>query len=321
MSQHVHHMPIDYPQRLKSISDLSDDHIDRLFDLAKHIHHGVDRDRLTEVARGQVLGLLFFEPSTRTQFSFSSAMHRLGGGVIGFSDPASTSISKGETLADTIAIVSGYSDILVARHHTAGAMDEIMDATTLPSINGGDGDGEHPTQALYDLLTIEAEFGRRDVTIALYGDLRYGRTNHSLVMLASRYGARIYCVSPRGLELPHKYLETAREAGAKVETVEDLTRVVGDVDVLYVTRLQSERIGDATRPVSQIEPVKLNVVNRLKPTAIVMHPLPRTSELSSCVDANIRARYFSQAKYGLALRTALLADMLGRTTELRRAFV
>ena len=303
-------------RRLLSVQDLTAQEVDYLIGMALRLMHVPDPASFALLARGKILSQLFFEPSTRTYFSFASAMQRLGGGVIGFADPSTTSSAKGETLHDTVEMMAAYSDIMVIRHPEVGAINAVTANLSIPVINGGEGDGEHPTQALYDLLTIQAELGRRDVNVVLYGDLRFGRTVHSLVLLASRFGAKFTCASPREFELPVSLQREMQAAGSPVSYADSLEEALRHADVLYMTRLQRERLTSDLAGVSDLPPLTQELLELLPDKAIIMHPLPRRNELPSDVDRNHRARYFKQARYGVALRAALLAWMLGLDEQL-----
>lgn len=263
---------------------------------------------------GRILCTLFFEPSTRTRLSFEAAMQRLGGSVIGFSDPTQTSNKKGETLADTVRVVDGLCDALVLRHPKEGAARLAAEYAKNPVINAGDGAGEHPTQTLLDLFTIQRECKKIDgTTIVLLGDLKYGRTVHSLVTALSHYSCRILLVSPPSLALPDEVVSACRERGAKLEVVEDLDAVVPLADVLYVTRIQAERFVDPEefRNVAGTYRISNQLLSKAKGNLVVLHPLPRVDEIHPEVDASPHARYFQQASNGLAVRMALLAAILG----------
>ena len=259
---------------------------------------------------GRILATAFFEPSTRTRLSFESAMQRLGGGVIGFADASTSSAVKGETLADTARIIESYADVIVMRHPLEGSAKVAADYATKPIINAGDGGHQHPTQTLTDLFTIQRARGEiNGVHIGLCGDLRFGRTVHSLLSALRHYQVKVTCIAPESLQLPERY----RPEGATLERVEQVEGVLPELDVLYVTRIQRERFPDA----SEYEAVKgsyvidAHLLERSKPELLVMHPLPRVDEIAYNVDPDRRAAYFGQARYGVPVRMALLALLLG----------
>lgn len=299
---------------LISIRDLSNDAIAGLFALADEFA-AAPRQRLT-LARDAVMAALFYEPSTRTRMSFEAAMLRLGGQVITMADPAASSAAKGETLADTARIVESYSDVIVLRHPREGAARLAAEMAGVPVINAGDGAREHPTQTLLDLYTILREKGRLSgVTVALCGDLKHGRTVHSLVQGLARFGARILCVAPAGLELPAAMQRSLGEQfGVEIASYESLeTAPLHACDVLYVTRLQKERFADPAEfaRVRSSYQVSRATLTRAREDAIVLHPLPRVDELDFSLDGDPRAAYFRQAAYGVPVRMALIAGVLG----------
>jgi len=270
--------------------------------------------RRKPLLRGRVLANLFFEPSTRTRLSFDAAMKRLGGQTIGFADAISTSISKGESLWDTIRVAEGYCDVIVIRHPAEGSARLAAEATALPVINGGDGSNQHPTQTLLDLYTLQKRTGRiEELKVAFVGDLKYGRTVHSLIRSLSLFGAKLWLVSPAVLRLPGDFLEDLAAAGTSYVQVEEIAAVPADVDVLYVTRIQKERFADPVeyeriRADYQVTPA---TVERFGPRLTLMHPLPRVSELHAALDAHPGAAWFDQARNGMVVRQALLALVLG----------
>ncbi|MGC9197626.1 MAG: aspartate carbamoyltransferase [Acidobacteriaceae bacterium] len=286
-----------------------------LFDLA----HQMERDdvfrALTDPLRGRILATLFFEPSTRTRFSFESAMQKLGGGVLTSENAkANSSATKGETISDTVRIVSGYADAIVIRHYEPGTAEAAARISPVPIINAGDGVGEHPTQALADMYTIKQELGRLSgLRVALVGDLLNGRTIHSLLPLLCLYpGVTIDLISPAQLRLPPMYRDFLAEKGVTFQEVERLDGVIEQADVAYITRVQSERFVSKLEyeAVKDVYVIDAEMANRLKPEAIIMHPLPRVNEISPEVDANVRAAYFKQAKNSLYIRMALLKHLL-----------
>jgi aspartate carbamoyltransferase catalytic subunit len=299
---------------LVSICDLSQSGIEGLFELAAEFASTV-RGRL-ELAHDAVMAALFYEPSTRTRMSFEAAMLRLGGQVISMTDPSASSAAKGETLADTVRIVESYTDLIVLRHPCAGAAQLAADFAGIPVINAGDGSREHPTQTLLDLYTIFKEKGRlAGITVALCGDLKHGRTVHSLVQALASFGAQLLCVAPAGLELPLALRnELAERYHITISQYASLeTAPLNDCDVLYVTRLQKERFTDTeefTRLRASYQ-VSRQTLARAREDAIVLHPLPRVDELDYALDGDPRAAYFRQAAYGVPIRMALIAALLG----------
>lgn len=321
------------PRHLTSINDLRLEEIESVFSLAeKYLRELVDPNlpyriaRSTNVCGGSVMATLFYEPSTRTRLSFESAMLRLGGQVISSADPAASSAAKGESLADTIRMASVYADILVLRHPREGAAKFAAEYASVPLINAGDGAHEHPTQTLTDLFTILRERGTlTDLTVALLGDLRGGRTAHSLAYALARYGARIALMPAPGLELPEYVAARLREAfgyeylkpnelrsddGMAGMFVHNGTAndPVGAVDVLYVTRFQKERAADAVTEYPTVT-ARFLAADRFRNT-LVLHPLPRVDELDAKFDQDERAGYFRQASYGVPVRMALITMLL-----------
>jgi aspartate carbamoyltransferase catalytic subunit len=270
---------------------------------------------LTDPLRGRILATLFFEPSTRTRFSFEAAMQKLGGGVLSAENArANSSATKGETIGDTIRVVSGYADVIAIRHYEQGAAEAAARISPVPIINAGDGIGEHPTQALADVYTIKKELGRiSGLRVALVGDLLNGRTIHSLLPLLCLYsGVTIDLISPWQLRLPLRYREYLMEKGIAFHEGERLEGVIEQADVAYITRVQSERFASQEDydAVKDVYVVDAELADRLKPEAIIMHALPRVNEISPDVDGNARAAYFKQAKNGLYIRMALLKYLL-----------
>jgi aspartate carbamoyltransferase catalytic subunit len=265
---------------------------------------------------GKILASLFYEPSTRTRFSFETAMIRLGGSVLAAADARQqSSAAKGETLEDTVRVVSGYADVIALRHPEQGAAQRAAGASLVPVINAGDGAGEHPTQALLDLFTIQQELGRLDhLRVGLAGDLRYGRTARSLAMLLAHYpGTELVLIAPPELQLAADLRQGLQAAGVVVREQADLGRAIEDLDVLYQTRIQRERFPstEAFERVRGIYVVDPAMMRRLPPNAILMHPLPRVDEITPDVDADPRAAYFRQARNGVPVRMAILDWLLG----------
>ncbi len=286
-----------------------------LFALADEMREMVRREGGSDVLRSRVLAALFYEPSTRTSASFIAAMERLGGSVIPITQGVQfSSVAKGESLPDTIRTLEQYSDAIVLRHPVVGSARQAAEAANIPIINAGDGAGEHPTQALLDLYTIRDELGRLDgLHVAMVGDLRFGRTVHSLTRLLAQYDVRLTFVSPEILRLPLDLMNEVRDAGLGVRETYSIADVIGDVDILYMTRVQKERFTD----LDQYEELKSyyeltpDLMQQAGKDMIVMHPLPRLSEISPDVDSDPRAAYFRQVQNGMFVRMALLAAVLG----------
>jgi aspartate carbamoyltransferase catalytic subunit len=285
------------------------DEIDLIMETARGYAAALERGEVLDRMRGKVLSTLFYEPSTRTRLSFEAAMHRLGGRVISVAEAKSSSASKGESLHDTIKTVEGYADVIVLRHPQIGAAEEAARATDVPVINAGDGAGQHPTQSLLDLYTILEEQGQVDgLTVALVGDLRNGRTVHSLADLLANYDVRFQFVAPDELRMPREIVERLEAKGISIAETEDLADVIPTADVLYMTRIQRERFenpADYDR-LKDAYVVTRAALRSAKKTAIVMHPLPRVNEISTDVDGLPGAAYFRQAANGVPVRMALL---------------
>jgi carbamoyl-phosphate synthase/aspartate carbamoyltransferase/dihydroorotase/carbamoyl-phosphate synthase/aspartate carbamoyltransferase len=303
-------------QDIISVSQFDTKKLDYIFVRAEEMRAMVERVGSTDLLRGHILTCLFYEPSTRTSASFIAAMERLGGSVIPITQGVQfSSVSKGETLADTIRTLEQYSDVIVLRHPEIGSAQVAADYANVPVINAGDGAGEHPTQALLDLLTIKEELGRIDgLKIAMVGDLRYGRTVHSLVRLLLQYDVSLRFVSPEILRLPLTIMNEVIDAGLAVRETHDVADVIENADVLYVTRVQKERFTDLAQyeEVKDLYEITPELMVKAKPKMIVMHPLPRVGEIHYAVDADPRAAYFRQVKNGMYIRMALLAAVLGK---------
>ena len=301
-------------KHLIDIKDLSVKEIDDLIEVAKDIIN--HRDKYSHKCDGKKLATLFFEPSTRTRLSFEAAMMELGGNVLGFSEASSSSVSKGETVSDTIQVVGCYSDIIAMRHPKEGAPYVASVKSTVPIINAGDGGHNHPTQTLTDLLTIKCEKGRLDnLTIGLCGDLKFGRTVHSLITAMSRYkNIKIVLISPDELKLPD-YVKSEVLEKNNIEYVEtrDISEYMDELDILYMTRVQKERFFNEEDYVRLKDYYILNKdkLEIAKEDLCVMHPLPRVNEISTDVDDDPRACYFKQAQYGMYIRMALIMKLLG----------
>ncbi|TFG20442.1 MAG: aspartate carbamoyltransferase [Promethearchaeota archaeon] len=267
----------------------------------------------TNLLKGKILATLFFEPSTRTRLSFESAMYRLGGNVIGFQSGEVSSIKKGESLADTIRTVENYCDCIVIRHSMEGAAKLASRFSEVPIINAGSGSGEHPTQALLDLLTIKEECGKLDgLNIGIMGDLKYGRTVHSLAVLFSNFNVNLYFISPKELTIRNQEKEFLIQRQIKFKEVIQYRSLLDLLDVLYMTRIQRERFVDVEEyeKVKNVYIFKQEDLVNTKNTFILMHPLPRITEISPDVDSSKKAIYFKQTSYGLMMRKAILAELL-----------
>ena len=300
-------------RHLLDTTDLSLCEIEEMIDLANDIIS--NKKKYSHICDGKKLATLFFEPSTRTRLSFEAAMYELGGNVIGFSEAASSSASKGETVEDTVRIVSNYADIIAMRHPLEGAPRVAATKTLVPIINAGDGGHAHPTQTLTDLLTIYREKGRLDnFTIGLCGDLKFGRTVHSLIKALCRYkGVRFVLIAPRELQVPDYIIHDVLEpSGALYTQVESLDAVMPDLDVLYMTRIQRERFFSQDEYLKHKDAFILDAakLENAKSDLTVMHPLPRVNEISTEVDDDPRAKYFEQALNGKYIRMALIITLL-----------
>ena len=294
-------------------NDLTVSEIDEICALAEQII--VDPNSFNEVCRGKILATLFFEPSTRTRLSFEAAMLHLGGSVEGFSDAANSSTAKGESLADTIRTVSSYVDVIAMRNPKEGAALLASRYSSCPIINAGDGGHFHPTQTLTDMLTIRAlQGGFEGHTIGFCGDLKFGRTVHSLAEAMSRYKNNKYvCISPNELAVPEYITQYLDESGIEYTTAERLESVIGDLDILYMTRVQKERFFNEQDYIRLkdsyiLDKAKMSLARQ---NMIVLHPLPRVNEIAPEVDDDPRAAYFKQVKYGMYVRMALIAKLTG----------
>ena len=301
---------------LVAIADLTRDEIGALLDQTRRFESAVESGERLRLLDGKILATLFYEPSTRTRLSFESAMLRLGGSALSVAEAkTSSSAAKGETLFDTGKMIEGYAHIAVIRHPEKGSAAELARGASIPVINGGDGTGEHPTQALLDLYTIVREKGSLDgLHVALVGDLKNGRTVHSLSQALAQWDVRLTFVAPDALKMPADAIEKLRAARqVKLEETSDLTAALREADVTYITRIQKERFAD----IAEYEKLKgAYVVNRkliaaAKPGITILHPLPRVDEIATDVDDMPNAAYFRQAKNGVYLRMALLAMLLG----------
>lgn len=304
-------------KHLMSPLDFSVEELDRLFALAESIEK--NPARYAHTCSGRILATCFYEPSTRTRLSFESAMLRLGGEVLGFSEASSSSAAKGESVSDTIRIISCYADICAMRHPKEGAPMVAAEKSGVPVINAGDGGHQHPTQTLTDLLTIRSLKGRLDhLTIGLCGDLKFGRTVHSLINALIRYeGVRFVFISPEELRVPDYITDTLKEKNIPYEEVIRLENVMPSLDLLYMTRVQKERFFNEEDYVRLkdfyiLDTAKMELA---RPDMLVLHPLPRVNEISVEVDTDPRAAYFKQAQYGVYVRMALILTLLEIDTK------
>jgi aspartate carbamoyltransferase catalytic subunit len=297
-----------------SIRDLSREQIDAVLDLSERMIPYAKGEKFTKALDGRILANLFFEPSTRTRMSFESAIARLHGRSIDMGAPSMTSIVKGETLADTIRMVESYSDVIVLRHPHEGAARLAARFSSKPVINAGDGAGQHPTQTLLDLFTIRRSKKSIDgIKVAMVGDLKYGRTVHSLAEALTMFGADLTFVAPSTLQMPKETIKQVEKYGGKPKLKTKLSEVIGDADVLYITRIQRERFPDAAeyQKVAGMYRVDNSLLREAKSDLIVMHPLPRVDEIAPEVDSTPHAKYFEQAFNGVPVRMALLNLVLG----------
>ncbi len=295
---------------LVSINDLSRDEMLRVLDLAEEF----ERNPSQPILQGEVVATLFFEPSTRTRLSFESAVNRLSGRVIGFSEASSSSVSKGESLKDTILTVANYSDLIVMRHPVEGSARYASEVSPVPIINAGDGANQHPTQTLLDLYSIRKTQGTlNDLKIVMVGDLKYGRTVHSLLMAISQFNASFVFIAPPELQMPQEYKLFLKESGLKFEEHTDLADNIVDADIVYMTRVQRERFSDPMEyeKVKNVYVLRNHMLANTKPNMKVMHPLPRVNEISIDVDDSSKAYYFTQALNGVYTRMAIMSLILG----------
>jgi len=300
-----------------SIKELSKEEISGILSYAKKMVPYARGEESTRLLQDKILSVLFFEPSTRTRLSFESAMSRLGGKIIGFADPSGTSQRKGESLADTIRMADSYSDAIVLRHPQEGAARLSAEFANHPVINAGDGAGQHPTQTLLDLFTIQSEKKKIEgQNVVLLGDLKYGRTAHSLAYALAFFGANLTFVSPESLRMPKEVVSECKEFGVEPLSTSHLDKAIKEADVLYVTRIQKERFPDPEEynKVMGSYRVTCELLKQAQDDLIVMHPLPRVTEIDPEVDATKHALYFKQAFNGVPVRMALLALIFGRKT-------
>jgi aspartate carbamoyltransferase catalytic subunit len=297
-----------------SIKDFSKNEINFILNNAEKMVAYAKGKKYLNNLKGHILSSLFFEPSTRTRLSFESSMNRLGGRVIGFADPTATSQKKGESLADTIRMADSYSDAIVIRHPQEGAARLAAEFAEVPVLNAGDGAGRHPTQCLLDLFTIKLEKKKIEGNnIVLLGDLKYGRTVHSLAYALSLYGVNLTFVSPDSLKMPNEVLNECEELGVQPKYTSNLEKSIKNADVLYVTRIQKERFPDAEEYNQVVGTYKVdkNLLKNARKDLVIMHPLPRITEIDPEIDKTSHALYFKQAFNGVPVRMALLSLVLG----------
>lgn len=300
-------------KNLISIKDFSKAHIEDMLDKSEAMLHSLERHERRLELQSKIMATLFFEPSTRTRLSFESAMQRLGGGAIGFADASTSSSAKGETLADTVKIVSSYADIIVIRHPKAGAMAEAVENASVPVINAGDGIGEHPTQALIDLFTIRMEKKRLGgLDIALVGDLKNGRTIHSLAYALAMFGNNLTLIAPDALQMPEGMVEDIKSRYHVEVSRSDSLDEAGRCEVVYIPRVQKERFTDIDEyhRFAKYYVVNRDFLEKADGDPIIMSPLPRTEEISRDIDNMKNSVYFKQASYGVPVRMAILSMIL-----------
>ena len=295
-----------------SIKDFEREDVEYILEEASKLEDIAKSREITDELKGKILGLMFFEPSTRTKMSFETSMKRLGGDCIGFETSGSSSVSKGESIADTAKMFEGYSDALVIRHELEGVSKFISDIVDIPVINAGDGAGQHPTQTLLDLYTIKNEIGSIDnLKIALIGDLKFGRTVHSLSNALGLFdNVKIYLVSPSELRMPQEILHDLDKTNVEYEEVNTIEEIIDDVDVLYVTRIQKERFGDIDDYLKIKGAYIINKKMLEGKDLIVMHPLPRIDEIADDVDNTKYNKYFTQAANAVPVRMAILKTLI-----------
>lgn len=298
-----------------SANDLSKSDIEKIFEVAEQFLPVAMKEVSSNILEGKVLASLFYEPSTRTRLSFETAMNRLGGRVISVTGTESSSLAKGETLSDTARVVENFADVVAIRHSQIGSADEFAKAAGVPVINAGDGAGEHPTQALLDVFTMMREVGDLNgKKVALVGDLKYGRTVHSLVKLLSHYDVELILISPDQLKMPEEILENLRTQNVKFVETDNMDSALSQAQICYMTRVQKERFSDPAEydKYKNYYVLTREGIEKHNAKLIVMHPLPRVGEISLNVDGMSGAAYFRQVQNGVAVRMALLALLLGK---------
>lgn len=295
---------------LISITDYSKEEYLKIMKLAAEFEENPNQDLL----KGKVVASLFFEPSTRTRLSFETAINRLGGRIVGFADPDSSSASKGETLHDTIRMVGNYADLIVMRHPLEGAARYASEISPVPVINAGDGANQHPTQTLLDMYSILKTQGTLDnMNIFMVGDLKYGRTVHSLLMAMSQFENPIFnFIAPKELEMPRMYKMFLREKGIKFFEHKEFTDIISEADIIYMTRVQKERFSDPIEyeKVKNVYILRNSMLEKTKPNVKILHPLPRVNEIHTDVDSNEKAYYFTQARNGVYTREAIISHTM-----------
>jgi aspartate carbamoyltransferase catalytic subunit len=295
---------------LVSINDYTRDEYLKILDLASDF----EKNPVQDLLKGYVIATLFFEPSTRTRLSFESAVNRLGGKILGFSDTATSSSTKGETLRDTIKTVANYSDLIVMRHPVEGSARFASEVSSIPVINAGDGANQHPTQTLLDLYSIRKTQNTLDnLSIFLIGDLKYGRTVHSLLMAMSRFNTTFYFISPDELKIPDEYKIYLDNLGLKYHEYKEFNQIIDKADVIYMTRVQKERFSDPIEyeKTKNAYVLRRSMLQNARPNMKVLHPLPRVNEIHLDVDEDPSAYYFTQALNGVYTRQAIITSILG----------
>jgi len=295
---------------LVSISDYSKEEYLKILDLAEEF----EKTPRQEILNGHVVATLFFEPSTRTRLSFESAVNRLGGKILGFADASSTSATKGETLRDTIKIVCNYADLIVMRHPLEGSARFASEVSSVPVINAGDGANQHPSQTLLDLYSIRRTQGRlENLNIFMVGDLKYGRTVHSLLMAMSQFNTTFYFISPDELKMPDEYKRYLKNMNLKYYEFKDFTDIINQADIIYMTRVQKERFSDPIEyeRTKNVYILRSLMLKETKPNVKILHPLPRVNEINLDVDSSEKAYYFTQALNGVFVRQAIISSILG----------
>lgn len=303
-----------YQKDIVSVEQFTREDIEMLFDKARFYKKAIEEGAVFDDLKGKIAVCLFYEPSSRTFSSFTASFQRLGGSVVPIHGVENTSVAKGETLHDTIWVFQSYSDVIIIRHPENGAALKAAKTAHIPIINAGDGTGEHPTQALLDLFTIQDRLGRADeVKVAMVGDLKYGRTVHSLTKLLSLYkGVTVYFINPPASPMPEKIVEYAQKAGIKIKEAKSIESVISEIDVLYMTRVQKERMDHETyEKIKGLFKLDNRLANKMKKEAVIMHPLPRVGEITEDVDENPRACYLKhQMRNGMFVRMGLLKLIL-----------
>lgn len=294
-----------------SIKDFKKNDVDYILNLAEEMEPIARSEKVSHLKEGKLLGVMFYEPSTRTRLSFETSMKRLGGDVIGFNQKQGTSVQKGEVLYDTAQILSQYADAIVLRHDMEGAARFVADNVDVPVVNAGDGAGQHPSQTLLDLFTMKKSLGKlNNIKVAIVGDLKYGRTVHSLVYALAMYNVEIIFISPEQLKMPEEILDDLKKINCKFSIESSLMENIDKVDVIYMTRIQKERFPDPKEYLKVKGQYTISKKHLENTDTIIMHPLPRVDEISFDVDELDNAMYFKQAFYGVPVRMALLDSII-----------